>query len=114
MLFPSLVPRLNPPIRPLSVLQHSDTSRQGKRYDRHTIPLQFHNGLGLMLALYQDDGQPTMIPTWGYMPLWSKDKLTLVQIFTDSATEEIVKVTVATRRAPWMTFASITEVEQVD
>jgi hypothetical protein len=55
-----------------------------------------------------------MIPSWGYMPLWSKDKLTLVQIFTDSATEEIVKVTVATRRAPWMTFASITEVEQVD
>ena len=55
-----------------------------------------------------------MIPTWGYLPLVSKDKLTLVQIFTDSATEEIVKVTVATRRAPWMTFASITEVEQVD
>jgi hypothetical protein len=55
-----------------------------------------------------------MLPTWGYMPLWSKDKLTLVQIFTDSATEEIVKVTVATRRAPWMTFASITEVEKVD
>ena len=55
-----------------------------------------------------------MLPSWGYMPLWSKDRLTLVQIFTDSATEEIVKVTVATRRAPWMTFASITEVEQVD
>jgi hypothetical protein len=55
-----------------------------------------------------------MLPSWGYMPLWSKDKLTLVQIFTDSATEEIVKVTVATRQAPWMTFASITEVEMVD
>ena len=55
-----------------------------------------------------------MLRTWGYMPLWSKDKLTLVQIFTDSATEEIVKVTVATRQAPWMTFASITEVEMVD
>ena len=55
-----------------------------------------------------------VLPVWGYMPLWSKDKLTLVQIFTDSATEEIVKVTVATRRAPWMTFASITEVEKVD
>jgi hypothetical protein len=55
-----------------------------------------------------------MLPTWGYMPLWSKDKLTLVQIFTDSATEEIVKVTVATRQAPWQAFASITEVEQVD
>jgi len=55
-----------------------------------------------------------MLPSWGYMPLWSKDKLTLVQIFTDLATEEIVKVTVATRQAPWMTFASITEVEMVD
>ena len=55
-----------------------------------------------------------MLPTWGYVALRSKDKLTLVQIFTDSATEEIVKVTVATRQAPWMTFASITEVEKVD
>jgi hypothetical protein len=70
--------------------------------------------MGLMLALSKDDGKPTMIRTWGYLPLWSKDKLTLVQVFTDPATEEIVKVTVATRRAPWMTFASITEVEQVD
>jgi hypothetical protein len=70
--------------------------------------------MGQLLAIPQNDGQPMMLPTWGYMPLWSKDKLTLVQIFTDSATEEIVKVTVATRRAPWMTFASITEVEQVD
>jgi hypothetical protein len=70
--------------------------------------------MGQLLALPQNDGQPMMLSTWGYLPLWSKDKLTLVQIFTDSATEEIVKVTVATRRAPWMTFASITEVEQVD
>ena len=96
------------------MLQHSDTASEGKRNDRHPIHLQFHNRLGLMLALYENDGQQVMLPTWGYMPLWSKDKLTLVQIFTDSATEEIVKVTVATRRAPWMTFASITEVEQVD
>jgi hypothetical protein len=70
--------------------------------------------MGQLLALHENDGQQVMLPSWGYMPLWSKDKLTLVQIFTDSATEEIVKVTVATRRAPWMTFASITEVEQVD
>ena len=55
-----------------------------------------------------------MINTFGYLPLLSKDKLTLVQIFTDSATEEIVKVTVAKRAAPWMMFASITEVEKVD
>ena len=55
-----------------------------------------------------------MLPTYGWYPLWSKDKLTLVQIFTDMATEEIVRVTVAKRQAPWMTFASITEVEKVD
>jgi hypothetical protein len=70
-----------------------------------------------LLGLLQNRQQilaQVMLPSWGYMPLWSKDKLTLVQIFTDSATEEIVKVTVATRRAPWMTFASITEVEKVD
>jgi len=70
--------------------------------------------MGWLLALAQNDGQPPMIPMWGYMPLWSKDKLTLVQIFTDSATEEIVKVTVATRQAHWQAFASITEVEKVD
>ena len=96
------------------MLQHSDTSSEGKRNDRYTIHLQFHNGMGQLLALAEDDAEPLMLPSWGYMPLWSKDKLTLVQIFTDSATEEIVKVTVATRRAPWMTFASITEVEKVD
>jgi len=70
--------------------------------------------MGRMLALDENDEQPTMIASWGYLPLWSKDKLTLVQVFTDPATEEIVKVTVATRRTPWMTFASITEVERVD
>ena len=70
--------------------------------------------MGQLLALYENDGQQMMLPTWGYMPLWSKDKLTLVQIFTDLATGEHLRITVATRRAPWMTFASITEVEQVD
>ena len=113
-MFPSLVPRSNPPPTPASVLQRLDTSSEGKRNDRYTIHLQFHNGMGQLLAIPENDGQQMMLPTWGYLPLWSKDKLTLVQIFTDSATEEIVKVTVATRRAPWMTFASITEVEKVD
>ena len=70
--------------------------------------------MGLMLAMAKTNESPMMLPTWGYYPLWSKDRLTLVQIFTDSATEEIVKVTVAKRQAPWMTFASITEVEKVD
>jgi len=69
--------------------------------------------LGLLQS-HQPLLEGLMLPAWGYLPLWSKDKLTLVQIFTDPATEEIVKVTVAHRRAPWMTFASITEVEKVD
>jgi len=67
-----------------------------------------------LLQSHQQILEKLMIPTWGWYPLWSKDKLTLVQIFTDPATEEIVRVTVATRRAPWMTFASITEVEKVE
>ena len=90
---------------------------KGNRYDTPRQTHLFHLWMAHLMGLFQGR-QPlleeVMLPSWGYMPLWSKDKLTLVQIFTDSATEEIVKVTVATRRAPWMTFASITEVEQVD
>ena len=96
------------------MLQHSDQSSEGKRHDRYTIYLQFHNGMGQLLALPQNDGKPTMIPMWGYMPLWSKDKLTLVQIFTDLATGEHLRITVATRRAPWLTWSPPTEVEKVD
>jgi len=55
-----------------------------------------------------------MLPTWGYLPLLSKDKLTLVQIFTDLATGEHLRVTVATRRAPWLTWSPPTEVEKVE
>jgi hypothetical protein len=99
------------------VLQHLDTTAKGNRYEpprqTHLFHLRVDNLLGLLQG-HQPILAKVMLPTWGYMPLWSKDKLTLVQIFTDSATEEIVKVTVATRRAPWMMFASITEVERVD
>ena len=99
------------------MLQHSDTTAKGNRYEpprqTHLLHLWVARLMGLLQGRQQILAQ-VMLPTWGYMPLWSKDKLTLVQIFTDSATEEIVKVTVATRRAPWMMFASITEVEKVD
>jgi ABC-type uncharacterized transport system YnjBCD permease subunit len=70
--------------------------------------------MGQLLALAQNDGKPTMINTFGYLPLLSKDKLTLVQIFTDLATGEHLRVTVATRRAPWLTWSPPTEVEKVD
>ena len=96
------------------MLQHQDTSSEGKRNDRYTIHLQFHNGMGQLLALSQDDGKQTMIDTYGYLPLLSKDKLTLVQIFTDLATGEHLRITVATRRAPWLTWSPPTEVEKVD
>jgi hypothetical protein len=55
-----------------------------------------------------------MIPTWGYMPLVSKDKLTLVQIFTDLETGEHIRVTVARRLAPYLSWLPPTEVERVD
>ena len=55
-----------------------------------------------------------MIPTWGYMPLVSRDKLTLVQIFTDLETGEHIRVTVATRLAPYLSWLPPTEVERVD
>jgi hypothetical protein len=70
--------------------------------------------MGQLLALPQNDGKQTMIDTYGYLPLLSKDKLTLVQIFTDLATGEHLRITVATRRAPWLTWSPPTEVEKVD
>ena len=80
--------------------------------DRHTVYLQFHNGMGQLLAVPQDDGKPTMIPTWGYRQLVSKDKLILVQIFTDLETGEHLRTTVATRLAPYLTWSSPIEVER--
>ena len=68
--------------------------------------------MGVVLAVPEDDGQPTMIPTWGYLPLVSRDKLTLVQIFTDLKTGEHIRVTVATRLAPYLTWSPPTEVEE--
>ena len=68
--------------------------------------------MGVLLAMAQNDGQQTMIPTWGYTPLVSRDKLTLVQIFTDLETGEHIRVTVATRLAPYMSWSPPIEVER--
>ena len=81
--------------------------------DRHTIYLQLYNGLGVMLAMAQNDGQPTMIPTWGYRQLVSKDKLLLVQIFTDLETGEHLRTTVSQRMWPFLDWLPATEVERV-
>ena len=68
--------------------------------------------MGQLLALPQNDGKPTMIPTWGYLPLVSKDKLTLVQIFTDLETGEHLRITVAHRLAPYLSWSPPIEVER--
>ena len=70
--------------------------------------------MGRLLAVAQDDGEPTMIPTWGYRQLVSKDKLILVQIFTDLETGEHLRTTVAQRAWPFLDWSPATEVERVD
>jgi hypothetical protein len=55
-----------------------------------------------------------MIPTWGYQQLMSRDKLLLVQIFTDLETGEHLRITVAQRAAPYLFWSPATEVERVD
>ena len=67
--------------------------------------------MGLVLAFPQNDGQPPMIPVWGYHQLVSGDKLTLVQIFTDLETGEHLRVTVARRAFPFLDWSLPIEVE---
>jgi hypothetical protein len=67
--------------------------------------------MGRMLAVAQNDGKPTMIPTWGYRQLVSKDKLLLVQIFTDLETGEHLRTTVSQRAWPFLDWSPPTEVE---
>lgn len=81
-------------------------------HERHTIHLGLSDGLDILLVIYENDGQQTMIPIWGYRQLVSKDKLTLVQIFTDLKTGEHLRITVATRLAPYLNWSLPTEVER--
>jgi hypothetical protein len=67
--------------------------------------------MGLLQAL-KPLLETLMLPTWGYLPLVSKDKLTLVQIFTDLKTGEHLRITVATRQARYLTWSLPTEVER--
>ena len=55
-----------------------------------------------------------MIPTWGYQQLMSKDKLILVQVFTDLETGEHLRTTVSQRAWPFSDWLPATEVERVD
>jgi hypothetical protein len=53
-----------------------------------------------------------MLPTWGYRQLVSKDKLLLVQIFTDLETGEHLRTTVSQRAWPFLDWSPPTEVEE--
>jgi hypothetical protein len=55
-----------------------------------------------------------MLPTWGYIVLRSRDKLTMVQIFTDLTTGLIEYTQVCTRAESWHLWGPPTEVERVD
>ena len=88
--------------------------RTGAGHDRYPIYIQFHNGMGVVLAVPKNDGEPTMIPTWGYVALRSKDKKTMVQVFTDLSTGLIVYTQVCTRAQSWHSWGPPTEVERVD
>lgn len=49
----------------------------------------------------------------GYTVLKSADNTTMVQIFTDLETGQLVRASVATRAAAWGTWGPPTEVEKV-
>ena len=70
--------------------------------------------MGQLLAMAQNDGEPPMIPIWGYQQLMSKDKLTLVQIFTDLETGLNRYTQVSQRAQSWHLWGPPTEVERVD
>ena len=54
------------------------------------------------------------VPIWGYQVLRSEDKKTLVQIFWDLETGQLLHAQVCTRRTPWGTWGPPTEVQKVD
>ena len=55
-----------------------------------------------------------MLPTWGYIALRSKDKKTMVQVFTDLTTGLIVYTQVCQRAESWHSWGPPKEVERVD
>ena len=58
--------------------------------------------------------EQVMLPTWGYIALRSKDKKTMVQVFTDLSTGLIEYTQVCTRAESWHLWGPPTEVERVD
>lgn len=55
-----------------------------------------------------------MLPIIGYRQLWSKDRNTLVQVFTDLDTDSIQLVTIDTRPNGLSCWESLTQVQIED
>jgi hypothetical protein len=55
-----------------------------------------------------------MLPIVGYRQLWSKDRNTLVQVFTDLETDLIQLVTIDTRSTSESCWESLTKVKLED
>jgi hypothetical protein len=55
-----------------------------------------------------------MLPIVGYRQLWSKDRNTLVQVFTDLDTDSIELVTIDTRPNGLSSWESLTQVRLED
>lgn len=71
--------------------------------------------MGQLLAVPKNDGKQAMTEkpqTWGYTVLRSKDKLTMVQIFTDLSTGLIEYTQVCKRAQPWASWGPPTELEK--
>lgn len=69
------------------------------------------------MGLFQADPQileALMLPTWGYIALRSKDKKTMVQVFTDLSTGLIEYTQVCTRAEAWHLWGPPTEVQRFD
>jgi hypothetical protein len=83
------------------------------RANVHSRPVRLVPVMGLFQAA-QPLLEALMLPTWGYMALRSKDKKTMVQVFTDLSTGLIVYTQVCQRAQSWHSWGPPTEVERVD
>jgi hypothetical protein len=60
------------------------------------------------------DNESMNLPIWGYQVLRSQDKTTMVQIFWDLETGQLLHAQVCTRLTPWGAWGPPTEVQKVD
>jgi hypothetical protein len=70
--------------------------------------------MGVVLAMAQNDGRTDHDSIWGYTALRSKDKKTMVQVFTDLSTGLIVYTQVCQRAQNWHSWGPPIEVQRFD